>query len=47
MAGWPVTPVPADWNLSPRDGLTVQGDFLKTQESQTITTLFLTTLFRS
>ncbi len=30
----------SDWNLSPRDGLTVQGDFLKTDESQTLTTLF-------
>jgi iron complex outermembrane receptor protein len=30
----------SDWNLSPRDTLTVQGDFLKTDESQTITTLF-------
>jgi iron complex outermembrane receptor protein len=29
----------ADWNLSPRDSLTVQGDFLRTQESQTITTV--------
>jgi iron complex outermembrane receptor protein len=30
----------SDWDLSPRDTLTVQGDFLKTAESQTITTLF-------
>jgi iron complex outermembrane receptor protein len=30
----------SDWNLTPRDTLTVQGDFLKTDESQTITTLF-------
>src|SRR6202044_3885848 len=30
----------SDWTLSPRDTLTVQGDFLKTEESQTITTLF-------
>jgi iron complex outermembrane receptor protein len=30
----------SDWNLSPRDTLTVQGDFLKTEETQTITTLF-------
>src|ERR1700733_10220391 len=30
----------SDWTLSPRDTLTVQGDFLKTDESQTITTLF-------
>jgi iron complex outermembrane receptor protein len=30
----------SDWNLSPRDSLTVQGDFLHTDESQTITTLF-------
>jgi iron complex outermembrane recepter protein len=30
----------SDWNLSSRDTLTVQGDFLKTDESQTITTLF-------
>jgi iron complex outermembrane receptor protein len=30
----------SDWNLSQRDTLTVQGDFLKTDESQTITTLF-------
>ncbi|MGB6946923.1 MAG: TonB-dependent receptor [Bryobacteraceae bacterium] len=30
----------SDWNLSPRDGLTVQGDYLKTDESQTLTTLF-------
>jgi iron complex outermembrane receptor protein len=29
----------SDWNLSQRDTLTVQGDFLKTDESQTITTL--------
>ncbi len=34
----------SDWNLSPRDGLTVQGDFLKTDESQTITTLFFNAL---
>ncbi len=30
----------SDWNLTPRDTLTVQGDFLHTDESQTITTLF-------
>jgi iron complex outermembrane receptor protein len=30
----------SDWNLSRRDTLTVQGDFLQTHESQTITTLF-------
>jgi iron complex outermembrane receptor protein len=30
----------SDWTLSDRDTLTVQGDFLKTDESQTITTLF-------
>ncbi len=30
----------SDWNLSQRDSLTVQGDFLKTDESQTISTLF-------
>jgi iron complex outermembrane recepter protein len=30
----------SDWTLSQRDSLTVQGDFLKTDESQTITTLF-------
>jgi iron complex outermembrane receptor protein len=30
----------SDWSLSQRDTLTVQGDFLKTDESQTITTLF-------
>jgi iron complex outermembrane receptor protein len=30
----------SDWTLSPRDTLTVQGDFLKTDESQTISTLF-------
>ncbi len=30
----------SDWNLSPRDTLTVQGDFLRTQESQTIASLF-------
>jgi iron complex outermembrane receptor protein len=30
----------SDWNLSQRDSLTVQGDFLRTDESQTITTLF-------
>jgi iron complex outermembrane receptor protein len=30
----------SDWNLSPRDSLTVQGDFIKTDESETITTLF-------
>ncbi len=29
----------SDWTLAPRDTLTVQGDFLKTDESQTITTL--------
>jgi iron complex outermembrane recepter protein len=30
----------SDWNLSPRDTLTVQGDFLKAAGGQTITTLF-------
>ena len=30
----------SDWNLSQRDTLTVQGDFLHTDESQTLTTLF-------
>jgi iron complex outermembrane receptor protein len=30
----------SDWNVSPHDWLTVQGDFLKTDESQTIATLF-------
>jgi iron complex outermembrane recepter protein len=30
----------SDWNLSPRDTLTVQRDSLKTDESRTITTLF-------
>jgi iron complex outermembrane receptor protein len=30
----------SDWNLSQRDTLTVQGDFLQTDESQTLTTLF-------
>src|ERR1700678_4701 len=30
----------SDWNLSQRDSLTVQEDFLHTDESQTITTLF-------
>src|ERR1700678_2579206 len=30
----------SDWNLSQADTLTVQGDFLKTNESQTITSLF-------
>jgi iron complex outermembrane recepter protein len=30
----------SDWTPSPSDTLTVQGDFLKTSESQTITTLF-------
>ncbi len=34
----------SDWTLSPSDTLTVQGDFLKTSESQTITTLFLNNL---
>ena len=34
----------SDWNLSARDTLTVQGDFLKTEESQTITTLFANAL---
>jgi iron complex outermembrane receptor protein len=34
----------SDWDLSPRDALTVQGDFLKTDESQTITTLFANAL---
>jgi iron complex outermembrane receptor protein len=31
----------SDWDLSPRDTLTAQGDILGTSESQTITTLFL------
>ncbi len=30
----------SDWNLSPSDTLTVQGDFLKTNEGQTITSVF-------
>jgi iron complex outermembrane recepter protein len=30
----------SDWTLSAQDTLTVQGDFLKTDESQTISTLF-------
>lgn len=30
----------SDWDLSQQDTVTVQGDFLKTDESQTITTLF-------
>jgi len=30
----------SDWNLSQQDTLTVQGDYLRTDESQTITTLF-------
>lgn len=30
----------SDWNLAPHDTLTVQGDFLHADESQTITTLF-------
>jgi len=30
----------SDWNLSASDTLTVQGDFLKTSEGETITTLF-------
>jgi len=30
----------SDWTLSQQDTLTVQGDFLRTNESQTITTLF-------
>jgi iron complex outermembrane receptor protein len=30
----------SDWDLSPRDSLTVQGDFLKTDGGQTITTVF-------
>jgi iron complex outermembrane recepter protein len=34
----------SDWDLSPRDSLTVQGDFLKTDESQTVTELFLNAL---
>lgn len=29
----------SDWNLAQRDSLTAQGDFLKTDESQTLTTL--------
>jgi iron complex outermembrane receptor protein len=37
----------SDWNLSQRDTLTVQGDFLQTSESQTITTLFSSALPRS
>src|SRR5580658_1371490 len=31
----------SDWDLSPRDTLTAQGDLLGSSESQTITTLFL------
>jgi iron complex outermembrane recepter protein len=34
----------SDWDLSQQDTLTVQGDFLKTDESQTITTLFANAL---
>ena len=34
----------SDWNLSPRDKLTVQGDFLQTAESQTISTLLSSAL---
>jgi iron complex outermembrane recepter protein len=34
----------SDWNPSPRDTLTVQGDFIKTEASQTITTLFSSAL---
>jgi iron complex outermembrane recepter protein len=30
----------SDWDLSPRDSLTVQGDLFKTTEGQTLTTLF-------
>ncbi|MGA2879301.1 MAG: TonB-dependent receptor [Bryobacteraceae bacterium] len=30
----------ADWSLSPRDALTVQGDMLETSGSETLTTLF-------
>ena len=40
MAGQVMAGFRSDWNLSQRDTLTVQGDFLKTDESQTITTLF-------
>jgi iron complex outermembrane receptor protein len=30
----------SDWNLSPQDALTVQGDLLRTRESQTLDTLY-------
>src|SRR5581483_2634385 len=30
----------SDWDIAPRDSLTVQGDFFKTDESQTVTTSF-------
>jgi iron complex outermembrane receptor protein len=36
----------SDWKLSPRDTLTVQGDFLRTAESQSTTTLFFNALSR-
>lgn len=36
----------SDWKLSPRDTLTVQGDFLRTDESQSTTTLFFNALSR-
>lgn len=34
----------ADWDLTPEDGLTVEGDFLRADESQTLTTMFYNTL---
>jgi iron complex outermembrane recepter protein len=34
----------SDWDLSSSDSLSVQGDFLKTDESQTITTIFANAL---
>jgi iron complex outermembrane receptor protein len=34
----------SDGNLSPRDSLTVQGDFLKSDEGQTVTTVFANAL---
>jgi len=34
----------SDWDLSPQDSLTVQGDFLKTDESETNTLLFANAL---
>ncbi len=34
----------SDWDVSPQDGLTVEGDFLKADESQTLTTMFYNAL---